>query len=109
MFFDLDQLEDVHVNQLADYATLHLLGNPRDTAERETAGVPTILDLFARGPRKAPLEMTSLDRAYLRGLYQLRNTDWAWHLTASVLRAYHTAAGLTDTVPAVSTGPVSPS
>lgn len=109
VFFDLDRLEDVHVNQMADFATLHLLGNPRDPAARETTGVPTILELFAKGPRKAPLEMTSLDRAYLRGLYQLRRTDWAWHLTANVLRSYQTPAALQDKGSPASTGPASPS
>jgi hypothetical protein len=88
VFFDLDRLEDVHVHQLADYATLRLLGSPREPADFEAAGVPTILSLFADGPRKAPLEMTSLDRAYLRGLYSLKRTDWAWNLTSKVLGSY---------------------
>lgn len=94
--FDLDRLEDVHVNQLADYATLHLLGDPRDPADRETAGVPTILSLFADGPNKAPLEMTSLDRAYLRGLYRMGSADWAWRLASKVLAAYEKPTALHD-------------
>lgn len=110
VFLDLAQLEDMHVTQLADYATLHLLGNPRDPADYEAAGVPTILSLFADGPRKAPLEMTSLDRAYLRGLYQLRRADLAWNLTASVLRSYTGPAVLEDSgAPATTSSPTSPS
>lgn len=92
--FDLDRLEDVHVNQLADYATLHLLGDPRDPADHAAAGVPTILSLFAAGPNKAPLEMTSLDRAYLHGLYRMGSTDWAWRLTSKVLASYEKPTAL---------------
>lgn len=109
VFFDLGQLEDVHVNQLADYATLHLLGSPRDPAGDEAAGVPTILSLFADGPAKTPLEMTSLDRAYLRGLYAMRRTDWAWRLTDRVLRSYAGPSALRDDASAPGDGPASPS
>jgi hypothetical protein len=109
VFFDLGQLEDVHVNQLADYATLHLLGSPRDPAGDEAAGVPTILSLFAEGPAKTPLEMTSLDRAYLRGLYSMRRTDWAWLLTGSVLRSYVGPSALRNDASAPGDGPASPS
>jgi len=105
VFFDLDRLEDVHVNQLADYATLHLLGDPRDQADHAGAGVPSILSLFADGPTKAPPAMTSLDRAYLRGLYALRSNDWGWRLAASVLSAYREPAA---PAPAA-TSPASPS
>ncbi len=88
VFYDLDQLEDVSIDQLGDHATLHLLGDPQDPADPEAAGVPSILSLFVDGPRKAPPEMTSLDRAYLRGLYQMKSSDWAWRLTASMLASY---------------------
>lgn len=105
VFFDLDRLEDVHVNQLADYATLHLLGDPRDPADHAGAGVPSILSLFADGPAKAPPAMTSLDRAYLRGLYALRSNEWGWRLSASVLAAYREPEAL----PGAATSPASPS
>ncbi len=93
VFLDMDRLEEMHVHQVADYATLHLLGTPRDPADYEAAGVPTILSLFTKGPRRAPIGMTALDRAYLRGLYQLRSTDWAWRLTANILQSYQTPGG----------------
>lgn len=109
VFFDLDRLEDVHVNQLADYATLHLLGDPRDPADHAGAGVPTILSLFAEGPRKAPPEMTSLDRAYLRGLYALRSNEWGWRLTASVLSSYKAPADQQESLSPTRTGAPSPS
>lgn len=105
VFFDLDRLEDVHVNQMADYATLHLLGDPRDPVDHAGAGVPTILSLFAEGPNKAPPAMTSLDRAYLRGLYALRSNEWGWRLTASVLAAYREPEALST----AATRPASPS
>jgi hypothetical protein len=94
--FDLDRLEDVHVNQLADYATLHLVGDPRDPADHVAAGVPTILSLFADGPNKTPLEMTSLDRAYLRGLYRMGSADWASRLTGKVLASYEKPVAVQD-------------
>lgn len=109
VFFDLDRLEDVHVHQLADFATLHLLGDPRDPVDHAEAGVPTILSLFAEGAAKAPQAMTSLDRAYLRGLYTLRSNEWGWHLTASVLGAYEKPAGLAEPGAATSETRPSPS
>jgi hypothetical protein len=107
--FDLDRLEDVHVNQLADYATLHLLGDPRDPADHVAAGVPTILSLFADGPNKTPLEMTSLDRAYLRGLYRMGSSDWASRLTGKVLASYEKPAAVEDEGSSSGDGTASPS
>lgn len=109
VFFDLDRLKDVHVKQMADYATLHLLGDPRDPANYAASGVPTILSLFAHGPQKAPLEMTSIDRAYLRGLYRMRSTDWAWKLPASVLASYENPGALQDSGSGADSGVARPS
>lgn len=109
VFFDLDRLEDVHVNQLADHATLHLLGDPRDPVDHAEVRVPTILSLFAEGPSKAPPAMTSLDRAYLRGLYALRSDDWGSRLTANVLSSYREPASVEGSDVPAATAPARPS
>lgn len=109
VFFDLERLEDVHVNQLADHATLHLLGEPRDPVDHAEVKVPTILSLFAEGPSKAPPAMTSLDRAYLRGLYALRSDDWGSRLTGSVLSAYREPEGVEGSDAPAATAPARPS
>jgi hypothetical protein len=66
------KLNGIHVNQLADFATVHLLGSPRTATNPSEAGVPTILSLFEDGPERAPQRLTTFDRAYLCGLYRIK-------------------------------------
>jgi hypothetical protein len=86
--FDVRQLADVHLVQLADYATVQLLATPRADGALTADEVPTILSLFALGPRKAPPELTALDRAYLKGLYAMDPNDWSSRLGGFALAAY---------------------
>ncbi|MFL0671546.1 MAG: hypothetical protein ACJLS3_09055 [Erythrobacter sp.] len=72
LLVDFQRLNGVHVHQLADFATVHLLGSPRTATDPANAGVPTILSLFEEGPSKAPQRLTTFDRAYLCGLYRIR-------------------------------------
>lgn len=86
--FDVRKLNDVHLVQLADYATVHLLATPRADIAETAGDLPTILSLFARGPRKAPAELTALDRAYLKGLYAMEPNAWSSRLGGFALAAY---------------------
>ena len=72
LLLDWKQLDGVHVDQLADFATIHLLGSPRTSGRASDSKVPTILSLFEDGPGRAPQRLTTFDRAYLCGLYHLR-------------------------------------
>ncbi|MGY6552175.1 MAG: hypothetical protein ACXIT4_09825 [Erythrobacter sp.] len=72
IMFDYFQLDGVHVQQLADYATLHLLGSPQRSVTLADAKVPTLLTLFAQPPQQAAQGLTVFDRAYLCGLYSRR-------------------------------------
>lgn len=54
------------LRQLGDYAAMRALARTRDAG----GGDNTILKLFGRHAAAAPAELTSFDRAYLRGLYK---------------------------------------
>ncbi|MDM7956344.1 hypothetical protein [Blastomonas sp.] len=71
VLFDSTRIKDVTLDQLADYAALHLLGSPRRQIDFDSVAVPSLLSLFAQGPEAAPSELTQFDRAYLKGLYTL--------------------------------------
>lgn len=94
--FDVRQLDDVHLVQLADYATVHLLATPRRDVAVTGGEVPTILGLFALGPRAAPAELTALDRAYLKGLYTMEPNGWSSRLAGYALAAYESGAQAGD-------------
>ena len=94
--FDVRQLDDVHLVQLADYATVHLLATPRRDVAVTGGEVPTILSLFALGPRAAPAELTALDRAYLKGLYTMEPNGWSSRLAGYALAAYESEAQAGD-------------
>jgi len=81
--FDVRQLNNIHIRQLADYATMQLLATPRRQIEVEELAAPTILTLFEEDALKAPRAMTRLDWSYLKGLYALRPTDWGSRLMTS--------------------------
>jgi hypothetical protein len=86
--FDAKQLTDVEPIQLADLAAIYLLGWPRRTIDYDTLGAASLLTLFRTGPKQSPEEMTDFDRAYLKGIYNLRPNDWSSRLYRMVLAAY---------------------
>lgn len=86
--FDVRRLENVHINQLADYATMYLIGSPRRLLDHEKLEGTSIMSLFRDGPLEAPIGLTRLDRAYLRGLYTLRPSDKSQRLVGSTRKAY---------------------
>ncbi|MEM9085454.1 MAG: hypothetical protein AAGB23_05980 [Pseudomonadota bacterium] len=86
--FDVRELEDVHINQLADYATMYLIGSPRRLLDYDKLDAASIMTLFEDGPREAPIGLTQLDRAYLKGLYSLRPNANSQRLVGSTRAAY---------------------
>lgn len=88
MVIDVDRLDGVHLDQLADFATMRILGQPQPTIDIEQDGAVSILNLFDVGPEAAPLAMTALDRAYLKGLYAMRPNEPANRLERFVRLAY---------------------
>jgi hypothetical protein len=88
VIFDVRQLVDMHLDQIADYATMQLLGSPRRTIDFEENGAHSILSLFKDGPWDAPTGMTQLDRAYLRGLYSMDPNEPGSRLIGSSKDAY---------------------
>lgn len=73
LLLDRKQLNGFRTDQIADFATVHLLGSPRTATKAGEARVPTILSLFDDGPKRAHRRLTTFDRAYLCGLYSMRN------------------------------------
>lgn len=85
---DVRQLENVHINQLAAYSTMYLIGSPRRLLEHDKLDGASIMTLFEDGPLEAPIGLTSLDRAYLRGLYTLKPNENSSRLASSTREAY---------------------
>lgn len=94
--FDVDRLDGAHLDQLSDFATLRILGSPQPSIDIEQEGAVSILNLFDVGPAAAPLRMSKLDRAYLKGLYTMRPNEPATRLEHFVKLAYQ---DLDDTSP----------
>ncbi|MDC8754562.1 hypothetical protein OIK40_07910 [Erythrobacter sp. sf7] len=89
LVFDVDRLDGVHLDQIADFATMRLLAEPQPTVEFEEENpADSILNLFDLDPLEAPQELTAVDRAYLRGLYAMRPNDPGTRLESFVLAAY---------------------
>jgi hypothetical protein len=65
---DANQTSHTTVGALADYVAMVTLAQINPDAE--TAGAPTILNLFTQAAAPRPTELTSWDLAYLRGLYE---------------------------------------
>lgn len=86
--FDMKQLIDVEAVQLADFASLYLLGWPRREIDYDTLAASTLLTMFRDGPKQSPGEMTDFDRAYLKGVYSLRPNEWFHGLDRRVAAAY---------------------
>lgn len=90
VLFDAKQLNGVRLHQLADYATVHLLGSPRMNPDTTAAGVPTILTLFDQDPSLAPQRLTTFDRAYLCGIYRMRDGSLGTRMVQNILDVYDT-------------------
>jgi hypothetical protein len=89
LVFDVERLTDVHLDQLADYATMRLLATPQPTIDLEPESpADSILTLFDLGPFEAPQQMTQIDRAFLRALYTMRPNDASSRLEGFVLASY---------------------
>ncbi|MDC0887075.1 hypothetical protein OAS19_04720 [Altererythrobacter sp.] len=86
--FDIGQLIGVHLDQLADFATMRILADPQRKVQLGEGAGDTILSLFDAEPDQAPGQMTQIDRAFLRGLYALRPNDPANRLEKFVVAAY---------------------
>jgi hypothetical protein len=88
MVVDVDRLDSVHLDQLADFATMRILGQMQLNVVVEEERAATILSLFDSKPSEAPRTMTQLDRAYLKGLYAMRPNEPSTRLEAFVRVAY---------------------
>lgn len=90
IMFDHAQLEGASLGQVADFASLYLLGMPRRQIDFDNVAVTSVLSLFADGPQSAPAQMTEFDRAYLAGLYKMPRNNRRTGLHSAVARAYET-------------------
>ena len=88
LLLDKRKIAGVRLNQLADFATVHLLGSPRMDRESDAGNVPTILTLFDQDPRKAPQRLTTFDRAYLCGIYRLREGSLGTRMVQNMIDVY---------------------
>ncbi len=88
LVFDVDRLNGVHLDQLSDFATMRILGSPQPTIDIEQDGALSILNLFDAEPSAAPMRMTTLDMAYLKGLYAMRPNEPSSRLEHFVKLAY---------------------
>jgi hypothetical protein len=96
IMFDHAQLEGVSLGQLADFASLYLLGMPRRQIDFDNVAVTSVLSLFADGPQSAPAQMTEFDSAYLAGLYKMPRNNRRTGLHSAVVRAYETQCANPD-------------
>ena len=94
VIFDAYKLDNVHLDQLADYAVMRILGNPRPRPSLGADQPDTILNLFRMDPLEASPGLTLMDVAYLRGLYALRPNEPATRLESSTIAAYRDLAAL---------------
>jgi hypothetical protein len=88
IMFDRAQLEEASLGQVADFASLYLLGMPRRQIDFDNVAVTSVLSLFADGPQSAPAQMTEFDAAYLAGLYKMPRNNRRTGLYSAVVRAY---------------------
>lgn len=91
MVIDVNRLNGVHLDQLSDFATLRILAEPQPDVEIAQDGARTILNLFDGPPSEAPMQMSALDRAYLKGLYAMRPNEPSNRLEHFVRLAYEDA------------------
>lgn len=89
VIFDATQLHNVHLDQLADYATMRILGDTQIPIKTSPEQIDSILHLFQLGPEEAAPGLTMIDLAYLKGLYSMRLNEQAARLNQYVLIAYN--------------------
>lgn len=90
--FEAKRLHNVHLDQLADYATMRILGNPQPYARLSEEQPETILNLFRTDPLDAAPGLTLIDMAYLRGLYSVPPGQPSTRLEHFTLAAYRELA-----------------
>lgn len=86
--FDADRISGFTTTQLADYATMHLLGDLQPRVDFSDDTAYSILEMFNVGAENAAVSLTLLDRAYLHGTYRMQPNAFASRLEASVKIAY---------------------
>jgi hypothetical protein len=86
--FDAARLEGFTTMQLADHATMHLLGDLQPQVGFSDDSAYSILEMFNVGSENAAPSLTLLDRAYLHGMYSMRPTEYGIRLESSVKKAY---------------------
>ncbi|QIQ85617.1 hypothetical protein [Erythrobacter sp.] len=92
--FDAFKLENVHLDQVADYAVMRILGHPQPQAALGEDQPETILNLFRMDPLEASQGLTLMDLAYLRGLYAMKPNDSSTRLESFTIDAYRDLAAL---------------
>lgn len=100
--FDADRLSGFSVTQVADYATMHLLGELRPQANFASDQTHSILEMFTQRADNAAPSLTLLDRSYLHGIYapDVNGPLRASQLERSVKVAYAKLLGVVcDDVP----------
>ncbi|QIQ85616.1 hypothetical protein [Erythrobacter sp.] len=85
---DAYRMDGVHLDQLADYAAMRILGDPRPGRQPGEDESETILNLFHLGPEEAPPGLTLVDLAYLKGLYEMSPTEPGNRLEVFTIAAY---------------------
>lgn len=96
MVFEARDLDGVHMNQFADYATMRIMIDPQPRVRLETEKADTILTLFDGEPDEAPIGLTALDRAFMRGIYELAPNAPGSRLESFVLAALEREVELVD-------------
>ncbi|AOL23045.1 hypothetical protein Ga0102493_112026 [Erythrobacter litoralis] len=86
--FDAYKLDNVHLDQVADYAVMRILGHPQPQAALAEDQPDTILNLFRMDPLEASHGLTLMDLAYLRGLYAMKPNESSTRLENFTIAAY---------------------
>lgn len=92
--FDAYKLDNVHLDQVADYALMRILGHPQPRAALSADQPDTILNLFRMDPLEASQGLTLIDLAYLRGLYAMKPNEPSTRLEGFTIEAYRELASL---------------
>lgn len=88
VLLDKNQLAGFDVTQIADLASIYLIGLPRRDLDFDGVSAPTMLRMFEDGPEKAPQSLTEFDRAYLKGISVLDRNTFGPRVGAKVVAVY---------------------
>ena len=88
VLLDKNQLGGFDVTQIADFASLYLIGVPRRDIDFTGVSAPTMLKMFEDGPENAPRSLTEFDRAYLKGISALDRNTWGDRIGTKVVAVY---------------------